>query len=409
MPAKSKKRAAFVLPPTPVLKENQKNAAVKLTPLICKFLVKLSNDSKRRNIISEMIATERNYVESLCICEEVYYKPLERSIASKSPLIDTDTLRQLFGNIDQIRDVHQNQILKVLDEAMTYLKKPFPPHTAFVNIANVFIEVVPRLQQLYPSYLQSNENYLEILKKLKKNKKFNNFLNEALFNPESKCQEIDDLLILPTQRIAGYKLLFERIIKYFPVETHKEENAKFKAAYNALMQVGKEMNSEKGDSQSQNALLSLAENVTGQPTFFCLMKPGRRVMDSFKCREIDERGKLLGNVIIYILSDIVLITSKAERSIFSFNKVKYIDAVPFTKIRFSAFDNQKELDRAFVLMTDINRYNLWSKSSIDRDNFVMCIKRERLQIISRVKLMSKNGAEYMQKILMICIINQFNQ
>jgi hypothetical protein len=37
-------------------------------------------DMKRQSIVRELVQTERNYVDSLLICEEVYYKPLtERS------------------------------------------------------------------------------------------------------------------------------------------------------------------------------------------------------------------------------------------------------------------------------------------------------------------------------------------
>ncbi|OHS98608.1 RhoGEF domain containing protein [Tritrichomonas foetus] len=383
-----------------VTDEKEVSALKKLTPVICHFLMKLSNDGKRRRIVCEMIETERNYVNSLCICEEVYYRPLDRSITSKTPLIDTATLGKLFGNIDQIRDVHQNVILKAMDEALAQIKKPFPPHEAYTKIANTFVECSPRLQQLYTSYLSSNENYEEILKKLKKNRKFANFLNEALFNPRSKCQEVEDLLILPTQRIAGYKLLFERIMKYFPVETHKEENNKFNTAYKALLNVGKEMDSEKNqDSRSQDQLLTVAENITKQPPFLCIMKPGRRSLGTFRCREIDAKGKKGANYIIFVLSDILLITIKPEKSIFSSNKLIYVDAVPFTQVHFSPFTLDKEMDRAFVLKTDTIEYNFWVKNSSERDDFIMGIKKQKKIINYRVKNMSEIGAEYMQNVL----------
>ena len=379
--------------------ENELTALKKLTPVICHFLMKLSNDGKRRRIVCEMIETERNYVNSLCICDEVYYQPLDRSITSKTPLIDTATMGQLFGNIDQIRDLHQNKILKSLDESLPYLKKPFPPKGIYNKIADIFVECAPRLAQLYTSYLSSNENYNEILKKLKKNRKFANFLNEALFNPRAKCQEIDDFLILPTQRIAGYKLLFERIIKYFPVETHKNENEKFTTALKALLQVGKEMDSEKNDARSQDQLLTVAENITKQPPFLCIMKPGRRSLGTFRPREIDNNGKKGSNFIIFVLSDILLITKKPEKSIFQSNKLIYVDAVPFTQVRFSSMNIQKEANNTFVLQTDTQEYNFWVKDPSERDDFIKGIEEQKKQINNKVKMMSEVGAEYMQKML----------
>ena len=78
--------------------------------------IRMSKDTKRRSIVRELIETERNYVDSLLICEEVYYKPLDKSISSKSPLIDTATLSQLFGNLDQIREITGGEGVRAIVE-----------------------------------------------------------------------------------------------------------------------------------------------------------------------------------------------------------------------------------------------------------------------------------------------------
>jgi hypothetical protein len=64
------------------------------------------------------------------------------------------------------------------------------------------------MQQFYTAHLATNYHSEEILRRLKK------FLSQSLFNPRIKDQEIEDLLILLTERIAGSKLLFERVLKY---------------------------------------------------------------------------------------------------------------------------------------------------------------------------------------------------
>ena len=203
--------------------------------------IRKANDSKRRSILRELLETERNYVDSLGICYEVYYKPLDRSILEKNPLIDTTAIGQLFGNIDKIHEVHKKFILSVLDELAPKLREEFPEHDVYLKIASTFFELIPKLQQIYKEYL-ATENSEAILKKLKKNRRFNRFLQEALFNPKAKCQEIEDLLILPTQRIAGYKLLFSRILKYFPIETYPQENEAYKGILELIDKIGYSMN-----------------------------------------------------------------------------------------------------------------------------------------------------------------------
>ncbi|KAK8875778.1 hypothetical protein M9Y10_005953 [Tritrichomonas musculus] len=403
MTRRSNKGKVSFIPTPDKLSPEKKAAAVKLTPVICKFLMKYSVDHKRRRIIDEIIQTEKNYINSLSICEDVYFLPLDRSINSKNPLIDSDSMRQLFGNIDQILDVHQNQLLKTMDEALPLLSKPFPPHNAYLIIANAFIEVLPKLQQLYPLYLSSTENQDEVLKKLKKSKKFSNFLNEALFNPICKCQEIDDLLILPTQRIAGYKILFERLLKYFPIESFKEEHDKFTEAYNFLGQIGKEMNSEKVDGQTQKFLLNLTENLTKQPPFFTIMKPGRRYIQTFTCTDHTSdkiKGKKNIKHKLYMFNDILLITAKPERAtIFSSHKYIYIDAVPLAQLHFSAVSSEKDIDHTFQLGTDTQEYNFFAKSSYERDLFIMKAKKIKSQIFHKAKKMTEDGTEFIANLL----------
>ena len=378
--------------------DKERAALVRLTPVVRRFLINYTNDSKRRRIICEMVETERNYVNSLIICEEVYYKPLDQSIASSKPLIDSATMGALFVNIDQIREVHQSQILKQMDAVLPDIKKPFPSNEKYYTIANAFIEVAPKLQQLYTQYL-SNENYEEILKKLKKNKKFDKFLNEALFDPRSKCQEIEDLLILPTQRIAGYKLLFERVIKYFPLRTHPRAHKLFSSALKNLLAVGKEMNSEKSDERANENLLNVAENLTKAPPFFCLMKPGRRLLGPFRAKEISPTtGKIDRNMIVFVLSDMLLITYKQTGS-FSSSKLQYIDAIPLTQVHFSQFPIDKYMLNAITLKSDTHEYSLYVKKKEEIDEFRKGVKKQKKQIKAKVKLMCENGKEYMLNIL----------
>ena len=357
---------------------------------------RMSRDAKRRSIVRELIETERNYVDSLLICEEVYYKPLDKSISSKSPLIDTATLSQLFGNLDQIRETHQI-ILRAMDEVVPLLKYAFPPHEVFLRIGTAFTEVIPRMQQLYTLYLSSSEGTEERMKKLKKNKKFRTFLSECLFNPRSKCQEIEDLLILPTQRIAGYKLLFERVLRYFPVETHGKERAVFQGVLDNLMQLGAVMNAEKGDSSSQEKLLNIAETVQKIPSFMAILKPGRKYKGSVTLKSIEETGKTGKQHVMYVTSDILIIARKHDR-----NKIYFVDAVPITQVRFGAFENQafdKFSDKGFAMKTDTQNYNFIMKSTEIRDKFIDEIKRMRKGIRDQVEKQTQEGSEYMQSLI----------
>jgi hypothetical protein len=364
----------------------------------CIFPIRARADGKRRSIVRELIQTERNYVDSLLICEEVYYKPLDRSIASKSPLIDAPTLRELFGNLDQIRATHQI-ILRVMDKVAPRLKSPFPPHKAYAHIVAPFAELVPRMTQLYTEYLATNEHTEDILKRLKRDKRFRQFLSESLFNPRSKCQEIEDLLILPTQRVAGYKLLLERVLKYFPVETFAREHGVYQQTLDALLGIGALMNAEKGDLGSQDKLLTIAETISKIPSFFCIMKPGRKMVALFKAKELDEQtGKRGRDQVIYVTTDILILAQKSDSS-WSKQQWQYRDATPIIQIRFAVSTVDRFLDLAFMLQTDTASYHLIMKTNKNRDEFIDKVKTMKKGTREAVARQTQAGAEYMHGLL----------
>lgn len=306
-----------------------------------------------------MIETERNFVDSLLALDEVYYRPLDQSINTKKPLIDATTLTALFGNIDQIRDTHQNGILKPMDEILPDLKKAFPPKEKYIYLASKFNEILPRMESLYRSYLSTNENTDQLVEKLKKdNKQFSKFLSASLFNPRTKCRSVEDFLILPLQRVAGYRCLFERILKYFP-ESDEELHTIYKNLMQKMIDLGATMNKEKAGQAEQEKLLGICEAITKKPSFIILMKPGRKYIGHVSFYYLDdEKGVKTQQGKIYICSDIIVITTEAKGGFFGGTKIVFNSAVPISQIRFSRNPFEKYYVSGFQMKTDTKEYNL---------------------------------------------------
>lgn len=382
--------------PSQPLSEKQQKSVQTLTPLICKFLTRYSNDDKRRRVLIELITTERTYVSSLNDLIELYYNPLSQSINQRAGIIDSESLNKLLGDFDQIRDIHKNIILKTMDECYDEFKNPFPCHDTFLKIPNVFIEVYPRLRQLYLTYLANNHQSDAILAKLRKNRKFRDFLKEKLFDPQSQNREIEDFLILPTQRMAAYGLLFERAIKYLPTETHQKEHDRYETAHKQLSEIGREMNSEQNVQESQKALLSVAEYIGKVPPYFDIMKPGRKFYGKFDCQR---QQKTLKKYQIFIMSDVLIITIREEWSVFSSTKVSFVEAAPLAQIHFSPGDNPAFEDCSFAI--DTNGYEakfvFMAPNSIERDNIVFKIRKLKKHIFDRVAKMSEEGMTFISK------------
>jgi len=361
--------------------------------------IRMNKDSKRRSILFELIETEKNYVNSLIAMDEIYYRPLDQSISSKKPLIDSAKLSQLFGNIDEIRETHESGLLKVMNEISPQLRTAFPPPSVYLKLSSAFIELLPRMEQLYTLYLKTNETADSIVTLLKKNKAFKEFVASAIFNPKAKCRSIEDFIILPLQRVAGYRCLFERILKYF-ASSDPEVRQSYKNVLDAMIKLGATMNQEKAQANDQEQLLNVSEAVSKKPPFLCLLKPGRRLPGKVSSKFLDENtGKKLDSAVIYIFTDIILIAKKQKGGFFSSTKYVYFDTIPISQIRFSVSPFDSYIDKAFVLKSDTREVHLMMKNNKKRDSFINFIKKAKKSISQKVREQSANGAAHMQKLL----------
>jgi hypothetical protein len=282
-----------------------------------------------------------------------------------------------------------------MEEVLPRLKRPFPPRSAYLRIVAPFGEIIPRMHQLYTQYLRTNSQSEAILQRLRKNRKFKSFLCECLFNPRSKCQEIEDLLILPTQRVAGYKMLFERVLKYFPAETFGALLAAYQETLDALLRLGASMNQEKAETggASQEKLLTIAETLTKTPPVMCLLKPGRKYLGEAALQLTDDAGRPLKRHVVYVTSDILLIGQMVS------GKVVYVDAIPITQVRFSPTRVPDLVDKAFTLESDTENYRYLMDSPEKRDEFIDIVKKQKKAIKQQVARQTEEGAEYIQGLL----------
>ena len=360
--------------------------------------IRLSKDAKRRSILIELIETERNFVDSLQAMNEIYYRPLDQSINSKKPLIDSTTLTQLFGNIDEIREAHENGILNIMNEILPTLRTQLPPHNIYLRLSLAFLELLPRMEQLYTSYLKTNEASDPIITKLKKNKPFREFLSSAIFNPRAKCRSIEDFIILPLQRVAGYRCLFDRILRYFI--SYPEVHSSYKLVFDSMIKLGSKMNEEKAQAKDQEELLNIAEAVHKKPAFLSILKPGRKLHGKITSKFLDENtGKKLESSVLHIFSDILLISIKTKGGFFKSTKLNYVDAVPITQIRFSVSPFDEYIEKAFILKTDTHEYHILMKNNKKRDSFINYIKKMKKSLNAKVTEQSTNGEAHMKKLL----------
>uniref|UniRef100_A0A8C7YSB8 MCF.2 cell line derived transforming sequence-like 2 n=1 Tax=Oryzias sinensis TaxID=183150 RepID=A0A8C7YSB8_9TELE len=157
-----------------------------------------SLSSRRRHIMTELIETERIYVEELQSIMEGYYVELNNSEFSHLIPPSLENKRDvLFGNLPEIYDFHNKTFLMELENCV---EKPELVGSCFLNRKEEL--------QVYEKYCQ-NKPRSEVLWRQ---------CGDSLFFQE--CQKkldhklsLDAYLLKPVQRITKYQLMLKEMLK----------------------------------------------------------------------------------------------------------------------------------------------------------------------------------------------------
>ena len=220
----------------------------------------------QRQVILELISTERSYTRNLQALCEIFVVPLEESLSSgarrgrpqrrswfgaadSTPTLDKDTLAAVFSNVRNILAINTN-LLSDLEEAAAGISSGDTSEldgtaadgeandrdeggheggsgggsggggsgsaisTAVTQVARVMHTFAPFLS-LYSTFVSNYPSSMKVLKRLMaENKKFNKFVVTGLRHTRCNSLDLASLLIMPVQRVPRYKLLVDEIIKH---------------------------------------------------------------------------------------------------------------------------------------------------------------------------------------------------
>lgn len=158
---------------------------------------------KRQFVIKEIITTERTYLCRLRIAINVYAHPLKAT-----RILDNNDIASQFDVLEELLKLHSRYDVSDTDEDT-------------LNIEQLFNDISKNFQ-IYSQYLVNYEPAMQRRGSLlTSNRKYSDFLDRAMKDPNSQGIDIESLLIMPVQRIPRYRLLLEQLLKYTP-ECHPE-------------------------------------------------------------------------------------------------------------------------------------------------------------------------------------------
>jgi hypothetical protein len=174
-------------------------------------------------VLSEILNTEKSYIEDLKLLIRVYLEPLR----GDGGLASSDDLSMIFLNVEII--------LAVNEELLALLETVLPNQNKIdgeTEVGNVFLKIIDFLK-MYSFYCSKYKNGIMHSSKCEeKNPMYAKFLKESAENPECKGLFLQDLLIKPVQRLCKYPLLFRELQKFTP-----PDHPDYSGVVNALKKV----------------------------------------------------------------------------------------------------------------------------------------------------------------------------
>ncbi|KAM9970886.1 hypothetical protein ACTFIR_002750 [Dictyostelium discoideum] len=230
-----------------------------------------ASKEKRANILREIQSTEQAYISFLKVLVDVYLMKI-KDIGMSDQDIDG-----IFSNIGAIKLANEDILSKLREKIEFHSSNSFPEN---VEIADVFLEFGPFLK-IYSIFVNNYYNKAISIIKLNttKNNKFKLYLAECKSLPASKKLDLNDLMIMPIQRLVRYVLLLEELIQHTPESTEPNEHKKLIEAKNVMKDVASFVNQSTVDKQGPLETLTRVQQTLG-PKTGNLIQPHRRFIKS---------------------------------------------------------------------------------------------------------------------------------
>ncbi|XP_005171341.2 rho guanine nucleotide exchange factor 18a isoform X1 [Danio rerio] len=285
------------------------------------YLKNFSKDAvKRQDVIHELIQTEINHVRTLKIVLNVYIRELRNTLQ-----MDETRLERLFPQVENLLEVHQffldNLKLRRLDSMEPGSSQNYCIH----NLGDILItqfsgEIGSRLRYLYGMFCSRHTDAVNFYKDLmQNNKKFQNLIRKICQLSIVRRLGIPEIILLITQRITKYPVLFERVIKY--TEDESEEQMDLIKGLDFLKDTIAQVNAHVDEAEKEARLRELSSKL--EPKSQVKMTSGRvfrredmlqgkrkllhEGMLNWRVTNNKGKGDKHTDVIVLLLSDVLLL------------------------------------------------------------------------------------------------------
>ncbi|KAI6235154.1 hypothetical protein M3Y95_00021200 [Aphelenchoides besseyi] len=340
-------------------------------------------DPKLRKLqegINEFYHTERTHVRNLKVLCRVFFKPIvEQKLGSR------EFVKIVFGNLDELLEVHSNmfQKMKIANEQW----KKDPEYNGLYGkmggtISSFFNnEDGDRLRKATSAFCQDQQHALRVLSdRRSKDESLAAFLAKAEANPLCRKFQLKDLLPVEMQRLAKYPLLLDAIIRY--TMESSEECQQYTQATIGAKRLLSAVNTAKRDTENRRYLEEIAKRIE--------MPIGNRPSDVF-IRKFDimqyryvydgdvtwrhSRGK--SDMRLILLDYLLILLTKGNDGKY-YMRTQETNAVPLLWLPSVTIEEKAGDKRTFVIFyeRDLRSYELQAQSLMEKKTWEQLLKSQ---------------------------------
>ncbi|XP_042228864.1 protein ECT2-like isoform X2 [Homarus americanus] len=270
--------------------------------------VDLRQLSSRQRVFHELIKTECNYVSILDAIEKVIKVPLENTVPPGGPMLDSQELRYIFGNLPPIHEVHTRMRNDLLHLAHNW--------TDDASIGEIILRYSCDLEKAYPPFINFFENMKEMLHKISLERpRFHAFLKIAQNKPECGRQSLQELLIRPVQRLPSMSLLINDILKH--TDRTSPDHTALEQALDKIKSVMTFINDDKRKTEAKLKLFEIHNDIEMCPPN--LVASHRMYMSKVDVTELSDCCSGRGDTLtLFLFNDVLEICKKKSK----YNSIK---------------------------------------------------------------------------------------
>lgn len=320
----------------------------------------------RKEILKEIIETERKYVTNLKLLKELYMIPLKQSAdkEGKNALITNADFRKVFANLDVIMNIN-GELLKRLE--IHYMQNN-AGKKCDNSLGEIFLFVAPFFKTYTDFCRTYDANVMFMSKLIQKNERLKSFLNDVRKSPESAGNSWNSFMIMPVQRIPRYNLLLKELIK--ETSQYHADYDKLQDALTGVQGAANYVNQNMKDSENRAKIYDVYRVLTGIPDKFELVEAHRIYVEEGELRKLST-DKVMAVRYFWVFSDVIIYGKRSGKDFIKYSDHIELTKSPLTWIR--DLPDSESLKNGFQIVSKKRTLTLYADSPEEKAKWITCI------------------------------------